>query len=47
MHSFPSLKINLVAIVAKETTFTVYQFYLAHRVHYEIGFKESQPDFFA
>lgn len=40
------MKITFVAIVAKETTFTVSQFYLAHGVHYGLDFEVSLPFFF-
>ena len=38
------MKITSVAIVAKETTSTVSQFYLAHRVHYRLDFEKSVLD---
>lgn len=40
------MKITFVAVVPKETTSIVSQFYLAHRVHYGIDFEELLLDFF-
>lgn len=40
------MKITFVAIVAKETTSTVSQFYLAQGVHYGLDFEELLLDFF-
>lgn len=37
---------TFVAIVAKETTSTVPQFYLVHRVHDRVAFENSVLDFF-
>lgn len=41
MKHFPSLKITSVAMIVKETTSAVSQFYLSRRVNHGVDFKES------